>query len=90
MPEGDLIAMLTAVERLRYRTEALDDLEWDGLVVTRQTGDERVVSITEGGASRPPMPYMARAEMAMAKDTSVSPGESTLSVNLDVVFDLGK
>ena len=49
LPEGDLIAMLTAVERLRYRTEALDDLEWDGLVVTRQTGDDRVVSITEAG-----------------------------------------
>ena len=49
LPEGDLIAMLGPVERLRYRPEALQDLEWDGLVVARQAGDERVVSITEAG-----------------------------------------
>ena len=49
LPEGDLIAMLSPVERLRYRPEALDDLVWDGLVVARAAGDERVVSITEAG-----------------------------------------
>ena len=49
LPEGDLIAMLSPVERLRYRPEALDDLEWDGLVSARAAGDERVVSITEAG-----------------------------------------
>jgi hypothetical protein len=49
LPEGDLIAMLSPVERLRYRPEALDDLEWDGLVAARAAGDERVVSITEAG-----------------------------------------
>ena len=49
LPEGDLIGMLSPVERLRYRPEALDDLEWDGLVVARLSGDERVVSITEAG-----------------------------------------
>ncbi|HEY3063615.1 MAG TPA: hypothetical protein VGL99_31975 [Chloroflexota bacterium] len=49
LPEGDLIAMLSPVERLRYRPEALDDLEWDGLVTARAAGDERVVSITEAG-----------------------------------------
>ena len=49
LPEGDLIAMLSPVERLRYRPEALDDLAWDGLVVVRAGGDERVVSITEAG-----------------------------------------
>ncbi|HEX8967795.1 MAG TPA: hypothetical protein VF937_07950 [Chloroflexota bacterium] len=41
--------MLSAVERLRFRPEALDDLEWDGLIVARLAGDERVVSITEAG-----------------------------------------
>src|SRR5258708_32431662 len=46
LPEGDLIAMLNPVERLRFRPEALDDLVWDGLIVARQAGDERVVSIT--------------------------------------------
>ena len=49
LPEGDLIGMLSPVERLRYRPEALDDLEWDGLIVARVAGDERMVSITEAG-----------------------------------------
>lgn len=49
LPEGDLIGMLGPVERLRYRPEALADLEWDGLVVARAAGDERVISITEAG-----------------------------------------
>jgi uncharacterized protein YggE len=52
----------------------------------------RVVSINEGGAMPPPMPMMrAMAMDSMAKaETSVSPGESVLSVNLDVVFELGR
>ena len=41
--------MLSPVERLRYRPEALDDLEWDGLIVARVAGDERMVSITDAG-----------------------------------------
>ena len=49
LPEGDLIGMLSPVERLRYRPDALNDLEWDGLIVARVAGDERVVSITEAG-----------------------------------------
>ena len=49
LPEGDLIAMLSPVERLRYRPEALEDLQWDGLVAARTAGDERVLSITEAG-----------------------------------------
>ena len=49
LPEGDLIGMLSPVERLRYRPEALQDLEWDGLIVARQAGDERMVSLTEAG-----------------------------------------
>jgi len=52
----------------------------------------RIVSISEGGGFQPPVP-MVRAQAMMAKaemDTSVSPGETTVSVNLDVVFELGK
>ena len=49
LPEGDLIGMLSPVERLRYRPDALQDLEWDGLVEARAAGDERVVCITEAG-----------------------------------------
>ncbi len=54
----------------------------------------RVVSISENGGSfpRPPMPMMAmsRSKEAYAGDTSVSPGETTLSMTLDVVFELGR
>jgi len=52
----------------------------------------RIVSISEGARFAPPIP-MARGMVAMkaeAADTSVSPGENTLSVNLDVVFELGR
>ena len=49
LPEGDLIAMLSPVERLRFRPEALDDLEYDGLIEARLAGDERMVSITAAG-----------------------------------------
>lgn len=49
LPEGDLIAMLSPVERLRFRPEALDDLEWDGLIEARLAGDERMLSITAAG-----------------------------------------
>jgi hypothetical protein len=49
LPEGDLLGMLGAVDRLRYRPEALEDLEWDGLVLVRPAGDERVIAITEAG-----------------------------------------
>ncbi|MGV8944563.1 SIMPL domain-containing protein [Thermomonas sp.] len=53
----------------------------------------RIVSISEGGSSMPrPMPEMRAmaADAGMAKETSVAPGETTLSVNLDVVFELGR
>ena len=53
----------------------------------------RIVSISEGGNGfHPPMPMMAMRAQAMdAKEsTPVSPGETTLSVNLDVVFELGR
>ena len=52
----------------------------------------RIVSISEGGASFPrPMPMVrAMAADAEMKSTSVSPGESTLSVSIEVVFELGR
>lgn len=54
----------------------------------------RIVSISEGGQGgfRPmPVPMMAMARSAKAEmDTAVSPGETTVSVNLDVVFELGR
>ena len=54
----------------------------------------RIVSIDEGGGFQPPMPMpmmaMARAETGVAYDTAVSPGETTWSANLTVVFELGR
>ena len=53
----------------------------------------RIVSVSEGGGSLPrPMPMMRAmaADAGMAKETSVSPGETTLSVSIDVVFELGR
>lgn len=53
----------------------------------------RIVSISEGAGFQPPMPMMRMQAMDAAmggKETSVSPGETTLSANLDVVFELGR
>ena len=53
----------------------------------------RIVSISEGGSSMPrPMPMVRAmaADAGMSKETSVAPGETTLSVSLDVVFELGR
>jgi uncharacterized protein YggE len=52
----------------------------------------RIVSIDEGGGYRPPMPMpmMAMARAKGESDTAVSPGETTLSANLNVVFELGR
>ena len=41
--------MLGPEERLRYRSEALRDLEWEGLITITPAGDEPVIAITEAG-----------------------------------------
>lgn len=52
----------------------------------------RIVSISEGSGYDPPRPMMSMAKMesSPAADTPISPGESTLSVNLAIVFELGR
>jgi hypothetical protein len=52
----------------------------------------RIVSISEGGGFQPPMPMMMKAVAMDARMESapVAPGETTLSANLDVVFELGR
>lgn len=54
----------------------------------------RIVSISEGGGFQPPMPRMRAMAMdsvqATGARTGVSPGESTLTASLDVVFELGR
>ncbi|WP_299592085.1 SIMPL domain-containing protein [uncultured Microbulbifer sp.] len=52
----------------------------------------RIVSISEGNQGGMPRP-MVRMEMAAAKDsasTPIAPGESSVSVNLELVFELEK
>ena len=51
----------------------------------------RIVSISEGGAAMPsPMPRMAMMKAEAYDSTPVAAGESSVSVNLDVVFELGR
>ena len=53
---------------------------------------KRIVSISEGGASLPrPVPMMrAMAADAGFKETAVAPGESSVSVSVEMVFELGQ
>lgn len=49
----------------------------------------RIVSISEGGGfTPPPRPMMRMVAMDHAESSPVSPGESTLNANLDVIFEL--
>ena len=51
----------------------------------------RIVSISEGGAAMPsPMPRMAMMKAEAYDSTPVAAGESSVSVNLDGVFELGR
>jgi len=51
----------------------------------------RIVSIGEGGGGAPmPMPRMAMMKAEAFDSTPVAPGESSVSVSLEVVFELGR
>jgi hypothetical protein len=52
LPLGDLERMLQPIEQLRFRRELLDDMEYDGLVILRQVGDDLVVDLTSRGEAR--------------------------------------
>lgn len=77
-------ARLAALEKARARAETYAKAL--GLRV------RRIVSIGEGGGGGfRPVPMMAMAKAYdRAESTPVAPGESTLSVSLDVVFELGR
>ena len=50
----------------------------------------RIVSIAEGsGGGIRPVPMLAMAKMADAESTPVAIGETSVSVNLDMAFELG-
>lgn len=76
-------ARRTALETARARARLYADAL--GLRV------RRIASISEGGGFMPPpMPMMAMRAMDSMESSPVSPGESTLSVTLEVVFELGR
>lgn len=77
-------ARRSAVEQAQARAETY--AEALGLRV------RRVVALNEGGGGRAPVPMMAMARMAgdTVETTPVAPGENTLSVSLEVVFELGR
>jgi uncharacterized protein YggE len=76
--EARRIALENARERARMYAQTLD------------MQVQRIVSISEGHGYAPPrpVPMMAMARMESAADTPIEPGQSTLSVTLDVVFEL--
>ncbi len=76
LPEGDLIAMLSPVERLRFRPDALDDLVFDGLILARDAGDERVVSITAAGEDW--LRHAPGGGPGLAREREFEPGNARL------------
>ncbi len=76
------------------RRAALDKAQARATMYAKTLGlrVRRIVSISEGGGNRPPgpMPMQAMARGKAEADTAVSPGETSLSVTLDVVFELGR
>ncbi len=75
-------ARLAALDKARKRAKTYADAL--GVSVLR------IVSIGEGGGGYRPVPMMAMAKAAdMAESTPIAPGENTVSVSLDVVFELG-
>ena len=77
-------ARLAAIKKAQHRAE----------LYARALGlrVRRVVSINEGGGYMPPvpMPVMMRANAMETADTPMSPGESSLSATINVVFELGR
>jgi uncharacterized protein len=60
-----------------------------GNAVGKRVGRILVISEAGGGFPAPPMPMMMRrGEAAQAADTSIIPGEQTLSITLTVSFEL--
>lgn len=80
--------------------EALDEARRDAITTARARAElyaaaagmrvVRIVSISEAGASRPPvvMQRMASAAMDMAESVPVAPGEQRLTANVSVTFEL--
>lgn len=51
LPLSDLVGMLDPLQRPRFRTELLKDMEWEGLITLRPVGDEVVIGLVPRGAA---------------------------------------
>jgi uncharacterized protein len=72
-------ALADAVDDARQKAEAL------AKAVDGSLG--QVISISETGASEPPMPYAAR-EATLAADVAIEPGTQEIQASVTVVFEL--
>jgi uncharacterized protein YggE len=72
-------ALADAVDDARRKAEALAEAAGGSL--------GRVISVSEAGASAPPMPYAAR-ESALAADVPIEPGTQEIQASVTVVFEL--
>ncbi|GAB2900000.1 SIMPL domain-containing protein [Microbulbifer echini] len=77
------------------REKALLDAQERATIYAKALGMKvrRIVSISEQGSGGIPRPMMLRGQMESMKEsasTPIAPGETTLSVNLDLVFELEK
>ncbi|WP_058834296.1 SIMPL domain-containing protein [Luteimonas abyssi] len=82
--------------------EAYDEARRKAIELARKRADmyaeslglrvRRIVSVSEGGGFNPPVPMMRMAAMdaVQATGSPISPGENTVSISLDVVFELGR
>jgi len=73
------------------RTKALDAARKRADLYARALGKRvgKILSVSEGGGySGSPMPMMSMARVGKGADTSIDPGEQTLSVSLSVSFEL--
>ncbi|WP_226648231.1 SIMPL domain-containing protein [Microbulbifer variabilis] len=75
------------------REKALIDAQERATIYAKALGMKvrRIVSISEQGSGGMPRPMMLRGQMESMKDsasTPIEPGETTVSVNLDLVFEL--
>ena len=72
-------ALTDAVADARKKAEALAEAAGGSL--------GSVISVTESGASMPPMPYAAR-ESALAADVPIEPGTQEIQASVTVMFEL--
>jgi len=90
-PSFDVDKKDEALDEARRKAIASAQARADMYAKTLGMRVRRIVSISEGGHFAPPIPMRGMMVKAMdSAETSVSPGENTLSVNLDVVFELAR